>query len=106
MKIPYLPSAEGSFVFHQLSVPLKEFQQHMKQAGVLIDRAFPPTDAWCHISLGTPQEMTFVAKTLHEFCTKGWHNISLKTAVTIMAILLCLGSTYSNFQVWEVTSQC
>ncbi|MGX1956316.1 pyridoxal phosphate-dependent aminotransferase [Serratia proteamaculans] len=71
LKISYLPS-EGNFVFHQLSVPLKEFQQHMKQAGVLIGRAFPPADAWCRISLGTPQEMTFVAKTLHEFRAKGW----------------------------------
>ncbi len=71
LKIPYLPS-EGNFVFLQLSGPLKEFQQHMKQAGVLIGRAFPPADAWCRISLGTPQEMTFVAKTLYEFRTKGW----------------------------------
>ncbi|MBB1581677.1 histidinol-phosphate transaminase [Serratia sp. OS31] len=71
LNIPYLPS-EGNFVFHQLSVPLKGYQQHMKEAGILIGRAFPPADAWCRISLGTPQEMTFVAKTLHEFRAKGW----------------------------------
>lgn len=71
LNIAYLPS-EGNFVFHQLNVPLKEYQQHMKQAGILIGRAFPPADAWCRISLGTPQEMTFVAKTLHDFRTKGW----------------------------------
>ncbi|WBL72818.1 pyridoxal phosphate-dependent aminotransferase [Serratia liquefaciens] len=71
LNIPYLPS-EGNFVFHQLGVPLKEYQQHMKEAGILIGRAFPPADAWCRISLGTPQEMTFVAKTLHEFRAKGW----------------------------------
>ncbi|MGO4744908.1 pyridoxal phosphate-dependent aminotransferase [Serratia quinivorans] len=71
LNIPYLPS-EGNFVFHQLSVPLNTYQQHMKEAGVLIGRAFPPADTWCRISLGTPQEMTFVAKTLHEFRAKGW----------------------------------
>lgn len=71
LNITYLPS-EGNFVFHQLNVPLKAYQQHMKQAGILIGRAFPPADAWCRISLGTPQEMTFVAKTLHDFRAKGW----------------------------------
>jgi hypothetical protein len=38
----------------------------------LIDGTFPPADAWCRISLGTPQEMAFVAKTLHDFRAKGW----------------------------------
>ncbi|KFF65154.1 hypothetical protein IW01_18330 [Pectobacterium brasiliense] len=31
------------FVFHQLVVPLKDYQKHM-DAGVLIGRAFPPAD--------------------------------------------------------------
>ncbi|CAI1683001.1 Histidinol-phosphate aminotransferase [Serratia ficaria] len=66
-----LPS-EGNFAFFQLGVPLAQFQQQMKQAGILVGRAFPPADGWCRISFGTPQEMTFVAKTLHEFRSKGW----------------------------------
>jgi histidinol-phosphate aminotransferase len=71
LKIPYLPS-EGNFVFHKLDVPLKDYQQHMKDAGILIGRAFPPAQSWCRISLGTPQEMAFVAKTMLDFRSKGW----------------------------------
>ncbi|WP_342755507.1 histidinol-phosphate transaminase [Pantoea sp. MBD-2R] len=71
LKLPYLPS-EGNFVFHQLNTPLKDYQQHMAESGVLIGRAFPPADSWCRISLGTPEEMQWVAKTMHEFRQKGW----------------------------------
>lgn len=71
LAIPYLPS-EGNFVFHQLNVPLKDYQQQMKSAGILVGRAFPPADNWCRVSLGTPEEMAFVAKTMHQFRGKGW----------------------------------
>ncbi|MEC5318778.1 histidinol-phosphate transaminase [Brenneria populi subsp. brevivirga] len=71
LKLPYLPS-EGNFVFHQLTVPLKDYQQHMAEAGVLIGRAFPPADNWCRISLGTPQEMQWVANIMREFRDKNW----------------------------------
>lgn len=71
LKLPYLPS-EGNFVFHQLIVPLKDYQKHMADSGVLIGRAFPPADNWCRISLGTPQEMQWVADTMREFRKKNW----------------------------------
>ncbi|MEQ9860125.1 histidinol-phosphate aminotransferase family protein [Pectobacterium cacticida] len=71
LKLPYLPS-EGNFVFHQLMVPLKDYQQHMAEAGVLIGRAFPPATNWCRISLGTPQEMQWVADTMRAFRHKNW----------------------------------
>ena len=71
LKLPYLPS-EGNFVFHQLNTPLKDYQQHMAESGVLIGRAFPPADSWCRISLGTPEEMQWVAKTMLDFRKKGW----------------------------------
>ncbi|WP_437615718.1 pyridoxal phosphate-dependent aminotransferase [Erwinia sp. V71] len=71
LKLPYLPS-EGNFVFHQLIVPLKDYQKHMADAGVLVGRAFPPADNWCRISLGTPEEMQWVADTLREFRKKNW----------------------------------
>ncbi|QPT11311.1 aminotransferase class I/II-fold pyridoxal phosphate-dependent enzyme [Serratia rubidaea] len=64
--LDYLPS-EANFVFFKLTTPLAAFQQQMKQAGILVGRAFPPADDWCRISLGTPQEMTFVAHTLKQF---------------------------------------
>ncbi|WP_240355158.1 hypothetical protein [Pectobacterium brasiliense] len=44
----------------------------MADAGVLIGRAFPPADNWCRISLGTPQEMQWVADTMREFRNKNW----------------------------------
>ncbi|WP_409308841.1 pyridoxal phosphate-dependent aminotransferase [Pectobacterium sp. B1J-3] len=71
LKLPYLPS-EGNFVFHQLVVPLKDYQKHMADSGVLIGRAFPPADDWCRISLGTPEEMQWVADTMREFRKKNW----------------------------------
>jgi len=71
LQLPYLPS-EGNFVFHQLKTPLKDYQQHMADANVLVGRAFPPADNWCRISLGTPQEMQWVADTLRQFRNKGW----------------------------------
>lgn len=71
LQLPWLPS-EGNFVFHQLKTPLKEYQQHMADAGVLVGRAFPPADNWCRVSLGTPQEMQWVADTMLQFRNKGW----------------------------------
>ncbi|MDC6110912.1 pyridoxal phosphate-dependent aminotransferase [Serratia rubidaea] len=66
LNLDYLPS-EANFVFFKLNTPLAAFQQQMKQAGILVGRAFPPAEDWCRISLGTPQEMTYVAHTLKQF---------------------------------------
>lgn len=71
LNIDYVPS-NTNFIFHKLDVPLAEYQAHMKQAGVLVGRAFPPADDYCRVSLGTPQEMTFVANTMMAFRKKGW----------------------------------
>ncbi|MFQ6372213.1 pyridoxal phosphate-dependent aminotransferase [Shewanella sp. YIC-542] len=71
LKIPYLPS-NTNFIFHQLNVPLAEYQAHMQQAGIIVGRAFPPADNWCRVSLGTPQEMTHVASVMLDFAKKGW----------------------------------
>ncbi|WP_380178849.1 pyridoxal phosphate-dependent aminotransferase [Kalamiella sp. sgz302252] len=71
LQLPYLPS-EGNFVFHQLKTPLKDYQKHMADAGVLVGRAFPPADNWCRVSLGTPEEMQWVANTMREFRKKSW----------------------------------
>ncbi|MGO3346128.1 MAG: pyridoxal phosphate-dependent aminotransferase [Marinomonas sp.] len=69
--IDYIPS-NTNFIFHKLTVPLAEYQAHMKQAGILVGRAFPPADEYCRVSLGTPEEMTFVANTMLAFRKKGW----------------------------------
>ncbi|UTV87892.1 histidinol-phosphate aminotransferase family protein [Cobetia amphilecti] len=66
----YLPG-QTNFVFHRISRPLKEFQAAMKERHVLIGRAFPPADGWCRMSLGTPEEMHYVAAVLREMKAKG-----------------------------------
>ncbi|MDH2420243.1 pyridoxal phosphate-dependent aminotransferase [Cobetia amphilecti] len=66
----YLPG-QTNFVFHRISRPLKEFQTAMKGRHVLIGRAFPPADGWCRMSLGTPEEMHYVAAVLREMKAKG-----------------------------------
>ncbi|MEO1850100.1 MAG: histidinol-phosphate transaminase [Psychrobacter sp.] len=66
----YLPG-QTNFVFHRISRPLKEFQTAMKERHVLIGRAFPPADGWCRMSLGTPEEMHYVAAVLREMKAKG-----------------------------------
>lgn len=66
----YLPG-QTNFVFHRISRPLKEFQAAMKERYVLIGRAFPPADGWCRMSLGTPEEMHYVAAVLREMKSKG-----------------------------------
>ncbi|MEP4555890.1 pyridoxal phosphate-dependent aminotransferase [Cobetia amphilecti] len=66
----YLPG-QTNFVFHRISKPLKEFQAAMKERHVLIGRAFPPADGWCRMSLGTPEEMHYVAAVLREMKSKG-----------------------------------
>ncbi|KGA02947.1 aspartate aminotransferase [Cobetia amphilecti] len=66
----YLPG-QTNFVFHRISRPLKEFQTVMKERHVLIGRAFPPADGWCRMSLGTPEEMHYVAAVLREMKAKG-----------------------------------
>ncbi|MDN8540214.1 histidinol-phosphate transaminase [Erwinia sp. BC051422] len=71
LQLPYLPS-EGNFVFHQLRTPLQTYQKRMAESGVLVGRAFPPADSWCRISLGTPEEMQWVADKLREFRKKDW----------------------------------
>ncbi|MCH1917856.1 aminotransferase class I/II-fold pyridoxal phosphate-dependent enzyme [Shewanella sp. A3A] len=71
LNIEYVPS-NTNFIFQKLDVPLKDYQEHMKQAGILVGRAFPPADEYCRVSLGTPEEMTFVAQTLLDFRKKGW----------------------------------
>jgi histidinol-phosphate aminotransferase len=66
----YLPG-QTNFVFHRISRPLKEFKIAMKERHVLIGRAFPPADGWCRMSLGTPEEMHYVAAVLREMKAKG-----------------------------------
>lgn len=69
--LDYLPS-HGNFVFHKVNGDLADFQKRMADAHILVGRAFPPATGWCRTSLGTPEEMAFVAQTLKQLRQKGW----------------------------------
>lgn len=71
LDLEYLPS-EANFLFHRIKVPLEGYQKRMKEHGILIGRAFPPSTDWCRISMGTPEEMHTFTKLMREFRTKGW----------------------------------
>ncbi|MFC0267041.1 pyridoxal phosphate-dependent aminotransferase [Kushneria aurantia] len=59
----YLPS-EANFVFHRTPVPLAQYQQLMKEHFVMVGRPFPPAQEWCRTSLGTPEQMRYVAQVM------------------------------------------
>lgn len=71
LDLQYLPS-QGNFVFHQVTGDLPTYQQRMADANILVGREFPPATGWCRTSLGTPEEMLFVAETLRQFRKQGW----------------------------------
>jgi histidinol-phosphate aminotransferase len=67
----YLPS-ETNFVFHRLNRDLEPFKQHMLDEHIIVGRPFPPAEGWCRVSMGTPDEMIYVAEKMREFRKKGW----------------------------------
>lgn len=71
LKLDYLPS-ETNFIFHKVTGSLEQYRQRMKEAHILIGRDFPPADGWCRISLGTPEEMMYVADIMRKFRNKNW----------------------------------
>lgn len=71
LKLDYLPS-ETNFIFHKVTGSLEEYRQRMKNEHILIGRDFPPADGWCRISLGTPDEMIYVADIMRKFRNQGW----------------------------------
>ncbi len=62
--VKYLP-CNTNFMFFQLEEPIAQFQKKMAANNILVGRPFPPAMNWCRISLGTPQEMTYIAGVLN-----------------------------------------
>lgn len=61
---------QGSFVFMETGVPIKEFQKLMEDRNIMVGRPFPPMLDWCRVSIGTEAEMsTFL--TVFEEVMKG-----------------------------------
>lgn len=48
---------QGNFVFFQTGMPIKSFQEKMKDEGVIVGRPFPPMLDWARVTIGLPEEM-------------------------------------------------
>lgn len=68
--VKYLPSSTN-FMFFELNEPIRAFQEKMAARNILVGRPFPPAMNWCRISLGTPQEMAYVANELMKMRAEG-----------------------------------
>lgn len=69
--LEYLPT-EANFLMHRINGDLTEYQQRMREAGLLVGRHFPPMLEWNRLSFGLPNEMDRWASTLKDFRRKGW----------------------------------
>lgn len=69
--LTYLPS-QTNFVFHTIKGSLKDYRQKMLENHIMIGKDFPPATDWCRISLGTPQEMQYVAASMRGLREKGF----------------------------------
>ena len=68
--VKYLPSSTN-FMFFELNEPIHAFQKKMAARNILVGRPFPPAMTWCRISLGTLQEMAYVANELTKMRAEG-----------------------------------
>lgn len=57
---------QGNFVFFDTGMPLKRFQDRMRERNILVGRPFPPYDTWCRISVGTEPEVAAFLTALRE----------------------------------------
>ena len=69
--LEYLPT-QANFLMHRIHGDLTQYQQRMREAGLLVGRHFPPMLEWNRLSLGLPNEMDRWASTLKDFRRKGW----------------------------------
>ncbi len=70
LKLSYLPS-QTNFIFHKIKGALPDYQKRMAAAHILVGKDFPPATDWCRISLGTPEEMQYVANVMRSFRKSG-----------------------------------
>src|SRR5690606_20264869 len=64
--LEYLPT-DANFIMHRIHGDLTEYQQRMREAGLLVGRHFPPMLEWNRLSFGLPDEMDRWASTLRDF---------------------------------------
>ena len=53
-------------MFFDSGMPLKQFQDRMRERNILVGRLFPPYETWCRISVGTELEVTAFLTALAE----------------------------------------
>lgn len=67
----YLPS-QTNFIFYEVKGDVQTYIDRMLEHGIAVGREFPSIPGFNRITLGTPEEMTVVIKTLQLFREKGW----------------------------------
>jgi histidinol-phosphate aminotransferase len=71
LELGFLPG-HANFVMHEIRGKLPDYIAHMRAAGILVGRPFPPMLGHNRLSLGTPEDMTRFAETLRDFRKRGW----------------------------------
>lgn len=67
----YVPS-QGNFLIHEIRMPLKAYQQKMRDANILVGRDMDLGDGWNRLSIGTPDEMKRFMTALGTLHADGW----------------------------------
>jgi histidinol-phosphate aminotransferase len=68
LNLRYTPSA-GNFVFHEVRMPVEQYQGRMKERGFLVNWPHAPIErypTWCRTSIGTDREMSELAQVMRE----------------------------------------
>jgi histidinol-phosphate aminotransferase len=68
--LEYLPS-HANFVLHRINGELGSYIGRMREAGILVGRAFPPMTTWNRVSIGLPDEMQRWADTVRTLRSRG-----------------------------------
>ena len=63
LKLPYTPSC-ANFVFHRTGIPIRKFQDIMREKGFFVGRPFTHYDDWVRISIGNELEMKRYAEAM------------------------------------------
>jgi len=71
LELRYLPS-QTNFIFYEVNGDVQTYIDRMLEHGIAVGREFPSIPSFNRITLGTPEEMTVVIKTLQLFREKGW----------------------------------
>ena len=69
--VPCLPS-QGNFLIHEIRMPLTDYQQRMREAGILVGRDMGLGYGWNRLSIGTPEEMKRFMAALGALHGEGW----------------------------------